>query len=152
MKTLLKIVLIIISLSILIQFIRIDKSVPEYDKNADFIISEAIGAKEAELLKNACYDCHSYETKYPWYADIAPVSWLLKNHINEGREHFNFNTWPNVKLEYRSHRLTECAEEIEKGRMPMRIYINAHPEAELSEEDKKLLIELFNFTAEKYSK
>ena len=80
-----KIILVVIAVFVIIQFIRIDKSNPQTNPTSDIINITNPPSEVKSILKNACYDCHSYETKYPWYAEIAPVSWLLKNHINDGR-------------------------------------------------------------------
>lgn len=126
---------------VIIQFFRIDKSVPEYDKTGDFIISNNSNEKGSTILRNACYDCHSYETKYPWYAEIAPVSWTLGHHIEEGREHVNFSIWNSYSVEDKEEIIEESIEEVERGKMPEQGYVSMHNEAKLSEEDKQLLFE-----------
>lgn len=86
-----------------------------------------------ELFIRACADCHSHETKWPWYSNIAPVSFQVIHHVNEGREHFNISL-KDMGEAY------EAAEEVEEGKMPEDSYLIMHPEAELSIEEKKLLI------------
>lgn len=89
-----------------------------------------------ELFNRACADCHSNETAYPWYSNIAPVSWLVTHDIDEGREHFNVSTLGvQPKNEAR-----EAAKEVREGEMPMWIYTITHPEAKLSETEKQTLI------------
>ncbi len=88
-----------------------------------------------QLARLACYDCHSNETKYPWYANIAPVSWLVYHDINEGRDNLNFSTW--AKSDIEAHHLIE---QIEKGEMPKTVYLPMHPEARLTDEQKAQLI------------
>lgn len=135
-----RIVLVLLALFVIAQFIRIDKTVPEYDKNGDFISLNPGHEKEATLLKNACYDCHSYETKYPWYAEIAPVSWLVGDHIEDGRKHLNFSIWSTYEPEKQAHKLDESLEEMEEGKMPDPGYVKMHAEANLSKEDKEALM------------
>lgn len=89
-----------------------------------------------ELFKRACADCHSYETIYPWYSNIAPVSWLVAHDINEGREHFNVSAWGVQK----KNEGKDAAKEVREGEMPMWIYTLAHPEAKLSDSEKQELI------------
>jgi hypothetical protein len=125
---------------VIIQFIRIDKSVPEYDKSGDFITMYNPDQKVADMLHNACYDCHSYETVYPWYAEIAPVSWGIEDHVEEGREHLNFSVWSTYDAGKQDHKLEESIEEIQKNKMPDPNYIKMHATAELSESDKQILI------------
>lgn len=128
---------------IVIQFIRIDKSVPDYDVSGDFLAIHKPDAKVATLIKNACYDCHSFESKYPWYAEIAPVSWMVGDHIEEGREHLNFSLWSSLESGKQDHKLEESIEEMEKGKMPDPNYIKMHDEANLSESDQQTLIGYF---------
>jgi len=87
-----------------------------------------------KLARAACYDCHSNETKYPWYSSIAPMAWLVNKDINEGRRKMNFST--------DTHLFTDdMQEQIEKGEMPKSIYLPLHPEANLTAEQKKQLID-----------
>jgi len=89
-----------------------------------------------ELFTRACADCHSNETKYPWYSNIAPVSWLVMHDIDEGREHFNVSVWGIQK----KNEGDDAAKEVREGEMPMWIYTIAHPEARLNESEKQDLI------------
>ena len=89
--------------------------------------------KTKELFSKVCADCHSNETKWPWYSYIAPVSFVINYHVQEGREHFNVSN--NILKE--AH---EAAEEYEEGKMPESGYLQFHPEAQLSSEDREALI------------
>lgn len=89
-----------------------------------------------ELFNRACADCHSNETKYPWYSNVAPVSWLVAHDIEEGREHFNVSLWGIQK----KNEGEDAAKEVREGKMPMWIYTLTHPEARLSETEKQALI------------
>jgi hypothetical protein len=85
------------------------------------------------LFYRACADCHSNETKWPWYSNIAPVSWFVIGHVNHARGHFNISS----KKLGEAH---EAAEELEEGEMPLKSYLLMHPEAKLTPEEKKDLI------------
>lgn len=87
------------------------------------------------LVRAACYDCHSNETRYPWYGNIAPVSWFVYQDINEGRENLNFSTWTAREIE-----VDNLIDQIEKGNMPKAIYLPMHPEANLTAEQKAQLV------------
>ena len=89
------------------------------------------------LFMHACGDCHSNETKWPWYSNIAPISWFVYSHVMEGREHFNVSVWGVQK----KNKGDEAVEEVEKNEMPLFSYIIAHPDAELSKEEKARFIE-----------
>jgi mono/diheme cytochrome c family protein len=93
--------------------------------------------KTKELFMRACGDCHSYETKWPWYSKVAPASWLVYNHVMEGREHFNVSAWGKQK----KNEGDEAVEEVEEGKMPPKSYLLLHPEAKLTPNEKKALIE-----------
>lgn len=142
-----KILVSLVAILVLIQLVRIDKTNPTYTLKNDFIEIVNPDADIAAIIKSACYDCHSNQSKYPWYSNVAPVSWLVKNHINEGREHFNFSEWGSYSAEDRKDILKECAEEVEAGVMPMKAYVLLHAEAKLSSEQKKKLVSFFNENA-----
>jgi mono/diheme cytochrome c family protein len=89
-----------------------------------------------ELFNRACADCHSHETKYPWYSNVAPVSWLVAHDINEGREHFNVSTWGVQK----KNEGEDATKEVREGKMPIWIYTLTHPEANLNGVEKQELI------------
>lgn len=94
-----------------------------------------------ELAVRACYDCHSNETVWPWYSNIAPVSWLVQDHTDEGREKINFSEWGTRKQE-----TDELSEVVLEGEMPMKSYLPTHPEARLTDAEKQQLIDGFNAT------
>ncbi len=92
--------------------------------------------KTKELFMRACGDCHSNKTKWPSYSDIAPASWFVYAHVEEGREHFNVSMW-NIQ---KKNKGDEAAEELEEGDMPLFSYLFAHPEAKLTKNEKEQLI------------
>lgn len=138
-----KILIGIVVIFIIMQFFRIDQTNPEVIAEQDFLKLTNAPNEVATLVKNACYDCHSNETKYPWYANIAPASWLLANHRNEGREHVNFSIFSTYNKDQKNHILDECVEVLEKGEMPMKSYVVMHPEADLTAEQTKMLMNYF---------
>jgi len=89
------------------------------------------------LFMRACGDCHSNETKWPIYSDIAPISWFIYAHVQEGREHFNISMLGIQK----NNKSDEAAEELEEGDMPLSSYLLAHPEAKLTKSEKEELIQ-----------
>ena len=88
-----------------------------------------------ELFNRACADCHSNETKYPWYSNIAPISWLIAHDIDEGREKMNVSM---IGIQ-KKNKLKDAADEVKEGEMPIPPYLIAHPEARLSDAEKKEL-------------
>lgn len=129
---------------LIMQAFRIDKSVPETDPAKDFITITQPPADVAAILKTSCYDCHSNQTTYPWYTNIAPVSWWIKHHINEGRGELNFSEWGDYKERRKDHKLKECVEMVEENEMPMSSYTMIHGDATLSKEQIQSLNNWFN--------
>ena len=115
------------------------------------LASEEIDADLAIMIKSACYDCHSNKSKHPWYSSIAPVSWWIYDHVEEGREHLNFSEWANYSAERKAHKAEECIEEVEEGEMPMWSYQIAHSEARLSDEELSTLMDWFSSIHAKYN-
>ena len=87
------------------------------------------------ILKRSCYDCHSNETHWPWYASVAPVSWLVASDVHEAREHLNFSTWQGYSADKRRELREEIRENVENGEMPLWFYLPMHPNARLSAAD-----------------
>lgn len=125
---------------IVIQFFSIDKESPQYISENDFIYVTNPPEEVGKLLKQACYDCHSYESKYPWYTNVAPVSWWIKHHINEGRDELNFSAWDGFSKKRKKHKLKEMIEMVDELEMPLTSYTWAHPEAKLTREQRDMLI------------
>ena len=92
--------------------------------------------KTRELFFRACSDCHSNGTQWPWYSNIAPVSWLIQHDVDEGRKHFNISLW-GLQKKNKGH---ESAEEIAKKKMPPWFYLIPHPDAKLSENETQEMI------------
>lgn len=127
-----------------IQLIRPDMTNPPVDPAQDFRQVARAPAEVQHLLEVACYDCHSNESKYPWYSQVAPVSWWVVNHIQEGREALNFSTFGALPAKDRTEALEESAEKIQEGEMPLASYTWMHPEAKLSADQKDVLMQWLN--------
>jgi hypothetical protein len=138
-----KIIKVLAVVFVLIQFIRIDKTNPEIDKTQDFISIYKPNEAIANTLKSSCYDCHSSESTYPWYSNIAPVSWMVKHHIDEGREELNFSEWGTFTTKRKMKKLEEIVEEVEEGEMPMTPYVMIHSEAKMSDTERKAFLDFF---------
>lgn len=116
-----------------IQFVPLDRSNPPVSADFDGPVPVQ------DILHRACYDCHSNETRWPWYSRIAPVSWLVVHDVHEAREHLNFSEWTALDLEDRLEMTHEIWEEVEEGEMPLWFYLPLHPEAALEESDLEIL-------------
>ena len=95
----------------------------------------------ATMLRAACYDCHSYETRWPWYSRVAPMSWLIANDVNDGRREMKFSEWPNNDPMRAAKRLEDMSEEIGEGDMPPKKYTMIHADARLTDNQRKELTE-----------
>ena len=98
-----------------------------------------VAADVRQVLRRACYDCHSNETRWPWYSHVAPISWLLINHVEEGREHLNFSEWNKYDAAKQAKLLKKSWQEVKEGEMPINTYVWQHPAAKLTEADQALI-------------
>lgn len=105
----------------------------------DLMATNAPPPQVAAMLHEACYDCHSYETKWPWYSRVAPMSWLIANDVKDGRENLNLSDWPADQPERAAKRLASMSEEIGYGDMPPKKYTAIHTDARLTEAQRKEL-------------
>ncbi len=135
----------IVLIFIVIQLIQTKKTNPETDKNLKLAAPEKI----MKILKKSCYDCHSYETKWPWYSNVAPLSWSIVNHVNDGRKALNFSTWKEIPKEIKTQRLKRAIKTINNEIMPLHSYLWFHKDAKLSAGDKKILSKWFKSELEK---
>lgn len=92
------------------------------------------------VLATSCYDCHSGATRWPWYGRVAPVSWIVAHHVEEGREHLDFSAWQTAGIGRQAHWREEIAEVVADGAMPPGYYLAAHRGAELDESERELLL------------
>lgn len=92
------------------------------------------------ILERACYDCHSNRTVWPWYAYVAPVSWLVAKDVRGGRHEVNFTEWPTFDPDDQDHIFKHIAKQVDRRAMPLPIYLTMHPNARLSDEDRRVLV------------
>lgn len=126
-------------LLIVMQFFQIDKSPIAIDEKMTFEMTEQPPEDVLAQMKSSCYDCHSNETKYPWYTYVAPVSFWIRGHIKHARKALNFSTWAAMRADDRKHAMHECVEKMELGHMPPKGYYRMHGAAYLDDAKKALL-------------
>ncbi len=136
-KTLLWIIIIIF---VVIQFIPSGRPEVVKDNPQDLLANNAVPEDVAGMLKTSCYDCHSNEPVYPWYAYVAPVSWLVSRDVREGKKELNFSEWEGLKKIKKAEYLDSMSEEIDDEDMPMPIYFLMHRDAKLTPEQRGRLI------------
>ena len=128
---------------LLAQFFQPDRSVHEADPAQDFITITHPSEEIAHLLHITCYDCHSAHTNYPWYSYVTPVNFWLQHHINEGRDEFNMSEWGARSAKWRIKKLKRAAHELKEGDMPLPSYTWLHGEAQLTNAQRRSLIDYF---------
>jgi hypothetical protein len=101
------------------------------------------------LLMVACYDCHSFETKWPWYSYVAPVSWSVVRDVNAARASLNFSDWPHGEARRERKRWRRVAEVIQNGEMPLPSYTWIHRQARLDTRQRAELVKWAEGQAEK---
>lgn len=148
-KTILYWFLIVIAV---IQFIPVNRINKPVDQKVNFITVYGTPANVQAILRKGCYDCHTTETVYPDYAYVAPISWTIKNHVNEGREHLNLSDWGNLNKDLKKNMLENSVKSVKDYSMPLPGYITKHPEANLTKAERTLLANYFEeiLKSEKY--
>ena len=134
-KKLIRLALVAVVVIVVIQFIPVERTNPPVEADFD-------GAPDvAAILRTSCYDCHSNETRWPWYSHVAPTSWLVAHDVEEARQHMNFSLWGTYGASRQATFAEDIWEHVEEGEMPLRTYLIAHPDARLSESAKQTLRE-----------
>ena len=119
------------------QAFRPDRSNPPVVPSASLV--QHAPPEVAAILDRACRDCHSSETRWPWYTNVSPTSWFVANHVHHGREHFNYSQWTSIDEDDQDKLLGGMCSLAERGRMPLPSYLLIHRDARLSPADIKTL-------------
>ncbi len=151
MSNLRKVILVVGLLFIAIQFIQ-----PAHNKNeqalpTDFAKIYQLPANVERILQNACYDCHSNNTSYPWYSNIQPMASMMARHIKNGKEKLNFSDFGSNSPRKQISKLKEIANQIKDDEMPISSYKAMHKKANLTKEEKMLIMDWMNKTADNLS-
>lgn len=143
------ILLILLGILVIIQLIPSGMPGNSPDEEYNFFSANDVPTEVTNLLKSACYDCHSQEVNFPWYSYVAPISWQVASDINRGREHLDFSNWEALSKRKKIKMLGEISDEVSIGEMPLRIYKIMHGEASLTEEQRNQLVNWAENLAEK---
>ena len=127
--------IVILSLFVLIQFYRPDRTNPPTDPSRALSSLVSVPPDISSMLKRSCNDCHSHETRWPWYSNVAPVSWLVASDVNEARKHLNLSDFAQYQSLRAVGKLDAMCENMEDGIMPLPKYLIMHPDAKLSQDD-----------------
>ena len=124
---------------IAIQFFRIDQTPPPINEADTLEAALTVPPDISLILGRSCNDCHSHKTVYPWYANIQPTGWFLKDHIEHGSEHLNLSVFNTYSRDRKAKKLDEICEEVESQRMPLPSYLLLHRDAVLTEDERQSL-------------
>lgn len=141
MKLLKKFFLVLLLIFVIIQFFRPDKNITQGDHAIDFVTETNPPLEVKTILEQSCYDCHSNNTVYPWYNNVAPISFWLADHIKHGKGHLNFSEWDGYDDKKKDHKLEEVEEMISEGEMPLNEYTWTHEEARLTEAQRTAIVD-----------
>lgn len=134
-----KIGYVLLAALVIIQFFRPERNVAAGPFPNDINTKFAVNDNVASILKEACYDCHSNNTTYPWYANVQPVAWWLADHVNEGKKELNFSEFASYTAKRQRKKFNEIMDELKEGKMPLKSYTIIHTKAKLTEEQKNAL-------------
>jgi hypothetical protein len=125
---------------VILQFFRPKKNVQAgvsaYHMSTRYPIPQDVNS----IMEKACYDCHSNNSRYPWYFNIQPVGLWMDNHIQEGKSGLNFSEYTNKRLRYQYHKMEEVVEVLNENAMPIDSYTWTHKDAILTADEKSKLI------------
>src|ERR1041385_7131784 len=139
MKFLRWLLIILVCAFVIIQAYRPAKTNPAIDQSKTVEATLQVTPQVSAIMDRSCNDCHSNKSRWPWYSNVAPVSWFVINHVNEGRHDMNFSEWGNYDKDKQSRRLRDICEQVSDGEMPLSSYTPLHPGSKLSAEDVKTL-------------
>ena len=134
MRVLRWVALVVGGVFVSLQFVTVERSNPPIGSDVD--APDDVKA----ILRRACYDCHSHETRWPWYSYVAPVSWYVTDHVEEARGDLNFSRWPTFDFEAQDLAFDDIREQVSTGEMPLESYLLLHPSARLTPEDRGRII------------
>jgi hypothetical protein len=135
-----------------LQFVRPARTNPSVDQTQTVNAHLQITPPVAAILDRSCHDCHSNSTRWPWYSNVAPASWYLIDHVNDGRTHLNFSEWGKLDKRQADNKLEEMCEEVTDRLMPIDTYTWIHRSARLSDADIKILCDWTEAERERLAK
>jgi len=150
MKILKRILVVLAVLLLVAQFIRPARNAG--DTSRDITAAMNVPEDVDIMLRTSCYDCHSNETRYPWYAELQPVGWWLNDHIQDAKRELNFSEFKSFRVRRQYVKLQESAEQLEKNLMPLPSYLFIHTDSRLSEQQKERLISWINASRDSMKK
>ena len=132
-------VIILVVLFLAIQFVRPARTNPAVDESQTIFARTQMTPSVATILNRSCADCHTHKTVWPWYTNVAPVSWFIVSHVDEGRRLLNLSEWGKLDLDRQSKKLQQMCDEVSDGGMPLSTYTPLHRGSKPTPVDVKAL-------------
>ncbi len=129
----------LLALLVLAQFYRPARNLSN-EQSHHISTKYPVSVEVESILKSACYDCHSNQTRYPWYANVQPVASWMANHVNEAKRELNFSEFTKRRVAIQNHKFEEIIDEVKDGEMPLSSYTWIHRDAALSEQQRQLIV------------
>ena len=134
---------LVVAIVLVIQVIPVERNVSTVPPGQSFEKTEKVPANVAAILKVSCYDCHSNNSRYPWYSELQPGAWFMAQHIKKGRDELNFDEFNNYSKRRKKAKIKSIISQIEKDQMPLKSYLLLHHDADLTPEQQKVLMQFF---------
>ncbi|QJD98596.1 heme-binding domain-containing protein (plasmid) [Mucilaginibacter robiniae] len=145
MKRSIKLVLAILVVLLLgLQFMPSYKNESHKQPSAPFVAAYPVPENIESILKRSCYDCHSNNTQYPWYARVQPVRYWLDRHVEQGTEELNFDEFGNYSNRRRRNKLSAIANSLKERSMPLKSYLLIHHNAKINSRDSATIVDWIN--------
>jgi cytochrome c551/c552 len=132
-------VIVLVVLFLGIQLMRPARSNPAVDESQTIEARTQMTPEVKAIFERSCNDCHSNKTVWPWYTNVAPISWWIAGHINDARQLMNLSEWGKLDRDHQDRKLRQICDQVTDGGMPLPSYVPMHPKAKLSDQDKKTL-------------
>jgi hypothetical protein len=139
-----KILLFLLAALVVIQFIHPKPNKSKGDQPNYIGKTFPVPDDVKNILAKACFDCHSNNTRYPWYSNIQPADWWMNGHIKKGKKGMNLDEYTNKRLRYQYHKMEDFVEQVKEGDMPLNSYLWIHKDAKLSKDERDKLINWAN--------
>ena len=134
---------LVVAIVLVIQVIPVERNVSTVPPGQSFEKTEKVPANVAAILKVSCYDCHSNNTRYHWYSELQPGAWFMARHIKKGKEELNLDEFNDYSKRRKKAKIKSIISQIEKEEMPLKSYLLLHPDAGLTPNKKKVLLQFF---------
>ena len=142
------IVLLLLSLLLIIQFVRPKRNEGEHNTLNSFVRVYNVPDSIQDILKTSCFDCHSNRTRYPWYTNLQPIGWFLAHHINEGKDELNFGEFGSYSKRKQKGKGKSMYNQVMDSKMPPSSYTLMHRKAVLNKHQKMLLLQFLKLTTD----